>query len=125
MVDELRTHWPAPLCITLLFASGLLPAQTYEFLVKGGHVIDPANRIDSVMDVAISAGRIARVAQSIPAAQSRKVIDASGLYVTPGLIDLHAHVYGYDGSLFPDDTSLVTGATTIVDAGGSGWRTFD
>src|SRR5205085_9569901 len=53
------------------------------------------------------------------------VVDATGLYVTPGLIDLHAHVYGYEGSLFPDDTSLIAGTTTIVDAGGSGWRTLD
>ena len=102
-----------------------LSAQTYDLLVKGGHVIDPANRIDGVMDVAVSGNRIARVAPSIPASQGRKVIDAVGLYVTPGLIDLHAHVYGYDGSLLPDDTSLIAGTTTIVDAGGSGWRTFD
>ena len=122
-----KTHHVGPLILaaSLLLTATLLPAQTYDLLIKGGHVIDPANSIDSAMDVSISAGRIARVAQSIPASQGRKVIDASGLYVTPGLIDLHAHVYGYDGSLFPDDTSLVTGATTIVDAGGSGWRTFD
>jgi dihydroorotase len=103
----------------------VLSAQTYDLLIKGGHVIDPANRIDGVMDVAVSGNRIARVAPAIPASQGRKVIDAAGLYVTPGLIDLHAHVFGYDGSLLPDDTSLITGATTIVDAGGSGWRTFD
>ena len=107
-----------------LFCS-LLSAQTYDLLIKGGHVIDPANRIDSVRDVAVSGNRIARVAAAIPASQGRKVIDAAGLYVTPGLIDLHAHVYGYDGSLFPDDTALIAGTTTVVDAGGSGWRTFD
>ena len=103
----------------------VLSAQTYDLLIKGGHVIDPANRIDGVMDVAVSGNRIARVAADIPASQGRKVIDAAGLYVTPGLIDLHAHVYGYAGSLLPDDTSLIAGTTTIVDAGGSGWRTFD
>jgi dihydroorotase len=102
-----------------------LSAQTYDLLIKGGHVIDPANRIDGVMDVAVSASRISRVAPAIPASQGRKVIDAAGLYVTPGLIDLHVHVYGYDGSLLPDDSSLITGTTTAVDAGGSGWRTFD
>ena len=102
-----------------------LSAQTYDLLIKGGHVIDPANGIDGVMDVAVSGGRIARVAAGIPASQTRKVIDAGGLYVTPGLIDLHVHVYGYAGSLLPDDTSLIAGTTTVVDAGGSGWRTFD
>jgi dihydroorotase len=103
----------------------VLSAQTYDLLIKGGHVIDPANRIDGVMDVAVSGNRIARVAAAIPASQGRKVIDAAGLYVTPGLIDLHTHVYGYGGSLLPDDTSLIAGTTTAVDAGGSGWRTFD
>jgi len=112
-------------CATLFLTASLLSGQTYDLLLKGGHVIDPSNRIDSVMDVAISGARIARVAADIPAASSRKVIDAAGLYVTPGLIDLHAHVYGYGGSLFPDDTALIAGTTTVVDAGGSGWRTFD
>src|SRR5260370_25462894 len=67
----------------------------------------------------------ARGGADIPAAMSRKVIDAAGLYVTPGLVDLHAHVYGYGGALFPDDTALTTGTTTVVDAGGSRWRTFE
>src|SRR5215472_941608 len=107
----------------LLAAS--LPAQTYDLLIKGGHLIDPANRIDSVLDIAVSGNRIARVAASIPASQARKLIDAAGLYVTPGLVDLHAHVYGYEGWLLPDDTALLAGTTTVVDAGGSGWRTFD
>ena len=61
----------------------------------------------------------------IPDAQARKVVDVSGFYVVPGLIDLHAHVFGYEGSLVPDETALPAGTTTIVDAGGSGWRTFD
>jgi dihydroorotase len=97
----------------------------YDLLLKQGHVIDPANNIDAVMDVAVAGGKIARVAANIPASEGRKVIDAQGLYVTPGLIDLHAHVFGYSGSIFPDDTSLIAGTTTIVDAGGAGWRTFD
>ncbi len=111
--------------LAFFLTASLLSGQTYDLLIKGGHVIDPSNRIDGVMDVAIRGGRIARVAADIPAAGSRKVIDAAGLYVTPGLIDLHSHVYGNAGALFPDDTALVTGTTTIVDAGGSGWRTFD
>ena len=100
-------------------------AQQVDLLLAGGHVIDPANRIDGVMDVAIAGGRIARVAKDIPAKTARKVVDMKGLWVTPGLIDVHTHVYGYSGSLLPDDTSLITGATTIVDVGGAGWRTFD
>ena len=100
-------------------------AQPYDLLLKGGHVIDPANAIDSVMDIAVSGNTIAAVRPAIDRAQARQVVDISGLYVTPGLVDLHAHVFGYEGSLDPDDTALPTGATTIVDAGGSGWRTFD
>jgi dihydroorotase len=110
---------------SLLLSTSLLSAQTYDLLIKGGHGIDPANRIDGIMDVAISGNRIARVSAEIPTSQARKVIDAAGLYVTPGLVDLHAHVYGYEGSLLPDDTALIAGTTTVVDAGGSGWRTFD
>jgi len=109
----------------LICFTGLLRAQSYDLLLKNGHVIDPANQIDRVLDVAIAGNKIARVAAAIPAGEARKTIDASGLYVTPGLVDLHAHAFGNAGALFPDDTALTTGTTTIVDAGGSGWRTFD
>jgi dihydroorotase len=108
-----------------LFLARLLGAQSFDLLIKGGHVIDPANQVDGISDVAISGNKIARVARNIDPAQARKTVDATGLYVTPGLVDLHTHVYGYGGALFPDDTSLITGTTTVVDAGGSGWRTFD
>jgi dihydroorotase len=114
-----------PRILLLLGVAAGLSAQTYDLLLQGGHVIDPANQIDGAMDVAITGNRVARVAARIPTQEARKTVDVSGLYVTPGLIDLHAHVFGYEGTLFPDDTSLVTGATTVVDAGGSGWRTFD
>ncbi|MBM3811112.1 MAG: amidohydrolase/deacetylase family metallohydrolase [Acidimicrobiia bacterium] len=113
--------WKLALFLIATFAS----AQNYDLLIKSGHVIDPANSIDARRDVAIKGNTIARVAPDIPTAEARKVIDASGLYVTPGLIDLHAHVYGYSGSIFPDDTALTTGTTTVVDAGGAGYRTFD
>jgi len=113
--------------LACLTAAGLLSAQTYDLLLKGGHVIDPANRIDRVMDVAVSGDKIARVAESIPAGQAKKTVDVSGLYVTPGLVDSHTHVYvkGRASTLFPDDTSLLAGTTTVVDAGVSGWRNFD
>jgi len=109
----------------LLFAGLVWSQSRYDLLLKQGHVIDPANRIDGVMDIAVAGGKIARVAANIPAGEARKVIDAQGLYVTPGLIDLHAHVFGYSGSLNPDDSALPAGTTTIVDAGGAGWRTFE
>jgi dihydroorotase len=100
-------------------------AQQYDLVLHGGHVIDPGNRIDGRMDVAVANGRIAAVQPDIPAAQARKVVDVTGFYVVPGLVDLHAHVFGYEGSLVPDKTALPAGTTTIVDAGGSGWRSFD
>jgi dihydroorotase len=116
----------AAVMIALSATAGVALCQArYDLLLKRGHVIDPANQIDGVMDVAIAAGKIARVAADIPAAEAKKVVEAVGLFVTPGLIDLHAHVFGYSGSIFPDDTALTACTTTVVDAGGSGWRTFD
>ena len=109
----------------LLLAASPLAAQQYDLLIQGGRVIDPANEIDGVMDVAVTGQTIARVAKDIPASEAKKVIDASGAIVAPGLIDLHAHVYGYSGSIFPDDTALYAGTTTVVDCGGAGWRTFE
>lgn len=101
-----------------------LCAQPYDLVLHGGHVIDPANAIDGNMDVAIVGNRIAAVQPRITA-EAKKNVDVSGLYVVPGLIDLHAHVFGYSGTIPPDDTALAAGTTTVVDAGGSGWRTFD
>src|SRR5688500_16341473 len=70
-----------------------LSAQSYDLLLKGGHVIDPKNNISKVMDIAVAGGKIALVAENIPAAQAKIVAPVSGLYVTPGLIDIHVHVY--------------------------------
>ena len=106
---------------------------TYDLLLKGGHVIDPKNNISKVMDVAIAGGKIARVAANIPAPEAKKTVDAAGLYVTPGLIDLHTHVYtradvkalvAGEHNVQPDAFSFRSGVTTMVDAGTSGWRTF-
>ena len=99
----------------------------YDLLLQGGHVIDPANEINGPRDVAIRDGKIARVASDIPAEQAHQTVRVDGLYVTPGLVDLHTHVYlnGRRSTLNPDDTSLLTGVTTVVDAGVSGWKTFD
>lgn len=112
------------LVLTLVLACPVL-GQQYDYILKGGHVIDAANEIDGVADVAVSGDKVARVAKDIPSDRAKRTIDVAGYYVTPGLIDLHAHVFGYGGSLWPDDTQLTTGTTTVVDCGGSGWRTFD
>jgi len=113
------------LIILAAVLTSMAAAQQYDLILRGGRVIDPGSGIDGRRDVAISNGRIAAVQPDIPAAQARKVVDVSGFYVIPGLVDLHAHVFGYEGSLDPDQTALRAGTTTIVDAGGSGWRTFD
>ena len=76
--------------------------RKFDLLLKGGRVIDPANDIDGIFDVATSGGYIAAVDSNISPALARTVTDVSGLVVTPGLVDLHAHFYGYDGSLYPD-----------------------
>ena len=99
--------------------------RKYDLLLKGGRVIDPANNIDGNFDVAISGGHIALVGKDIASAFARTVADVTGLVVTPGLVDLHAHFYGYDGAILPDAHCLPEGTTTAVDAGGSGHLTFD
>jgi len=106
----------------------------HDMLLKGGHLIDPKNDINEPMDIAITDGKIAEVATSINPDQAGKVIDVSGLYVTPGLIDMHVHVfmgndpgsYIADGatSVMPDGFTLRSGVTTVVDAGSAGWRNF-
>ena len=117
----------------LLLAAGALAAQpAYDLLLKGGHVIDPKNKTSKVLDVAIAGGKIARVAPNIAASEARQVADVAGLYVTPGLIDIHVHVYTGtgkkaltgDSSVYPDGFSFRSGVTTMVDAGTSGWRNF-
>jgi dihydroorotase len=108
-------------------AAPFLWAQPYDLLLKGGHVLDPGNVVDGVNDVAVAGNRIVAVARDIPESAARQVIDVAGYFVTPGLIDLHTHVYlrGRSATVFPDDAVLPRGTTTIVDAGVSGWRTFE
>src|SRR6476646_5309599 len=65
----------------------------YDLLLKGGHVLDAKNGINAVRDVAIANGRIAAVAQNIPAAEARRTVDVKNLYVTPGLVDMQVHVF--------------------------------
>lgn len=125
--------------ILFAFAIPLAAQPQFDVLLKGGHVIDPKNRIDKAADVAIVQGRIARVAENIPASEARKVIDVKGLYVTPGIVDMHTHLYSrcvlppdvpkIAGSVpsegvDPDGFSFRSGVTTMVDAGSTGWREF-
>ena len=94
----------------------------FDIIIQGGHLIDPKNDIDGPADIAIKDGLVAAVADRIECS-SAKVVDVSGLYVTPGLIDIHVHVYGgYGGWLFPDQHALPYGVTTVVDTGGAGWK---
>ena len=104
------------------------PAVTYDLLLKGGHVIDARNGVNGVRDVAIKDGKITAVSPSIDPARASKVVDVSGLHVTPGLVDIHFHAYAggtYPRGVAPDGFTFRTGTTTIVDPGSSGWRTFD
>lgn len=121
------------LLVVLVVPAAAQGPPDYDFLIKGGRVIDPRNALDAVRDVAIKDGRIAAVAADIPAARAMKAVDARGLVVTPGLIDLHVHVFpgerlkdyaGGDWSVFPDGFTLRSCVTTVGDAGTSGWRNF-
>jgi dihydroorotase len=132
---------PAAVCFSAASLAGGARAQAphYDLLLKGGHVIDPANDIDGVTDVAIVGDKIAAVQQNIPPNQAGKVVDVSGLYVTPGLIDIHVHI-GHGGAPLdwfapfarsreapigiPPDLNLTSGVTTVVDAGSAGAETF-
>lgn len=99
-----------------------------DLLLRGGHVIDPANGLDGVMDVGIAEGRIACVAPDLSPDDAKTVVDVTGYIVTPGIIDIHTHVYtftptaeSYVGALNADAHLLSAGVTTTVDAGTAGW----
>tara|TARA_B110000977_G_scaffold67644_1_gene91788 strand:+ start:2959 stop:4206 length:1248 start_codon:yes stop_codon:yes gene_type:complete len=121
------------ICPLLLF-SLILKGQSYDLLIKNGHLIDSKNNIDQVMDVAISQGKIAAVEKNISAKLAKKVIDAKGLMVSPGLIDIHSHNFhgtipdrylsNSFASLPPDGFTFRVGVTTLVDCGDAGWRNF-
>ena len=128
------------ICASLLILTALSWApqvsaqQKYDLLLKGGHVIDPKNKISAVRDVAIANGKVAAVADKIDPAEALKVVDVSGYYVTPGLVDIHVHVYAGtgergsyagDNSVYPDGFTFRAGVTTVADAGCAGWRNFE
>src|SRR6266542_2625289 len=99
----------------------------FDLLIRGGTVIDPAEGSNGRRDVGIRGGTIAAVAADLPAAGAREVVDATGLLVTPGLIDLHAHVFYrvQQHSVDPSALAVRSGATTLVDPGSGGAATFD
>ncbi|MEX6689577.1 amidohydrolase/deacetylase family metallohydrolase [Danxiaibacter flavus] len=122
------------LVFIIIFQATLSWGQVYSIVIKDGHVIDPKNNFDAVMDVAIADGKIVGVAKNIDASKATQVVHAKGLFVTPGLIDIHTHnfegthadQYLMDGTaaLRPDGFTLRNGVTTVADAGSSGWKTF-
>lgn len=123
---------------TTVLASGVgvesmsATAQDFDLLLKNGHVIDPKNGINEERDIGIAEDTIATVAANVSAERAEKVVDLSGFLVTPGLIDMHAHVfYGTESDAYlsnsysavkPDGHSFRSGVTTLVDVGGAGWR---
>ena len=111
-----------------------VPAPKYDLLLRGGHVVDARNKISAVRDVAISNGKIAAVEAKLNPADALKTVDVRGLYVAPGLVDIHTHTYtgtgerssyAGDNSVPPDGFTFRVGVTTVADAGCAGWRNFE
>src|SRR5215510_4289115 len=134
MKSSIKTCAFLVMLTALSWTSKSAAQQKYDLLLKGGHVIDPKNKISVVRDVAIANGKIVAVAAKIDPAEAFKVVDVSGYYVTPGLIDIHVHVYAGtgeprsyagDNSVYPDGFTFRAGVTTVADAGCAGWRNFE
>lgn len=144
-----RLRWFGAVCVTFIsLCCGATFAQEaprvappippnplrFDLLLKGGHVIDARNSIDDLRDVGIKDGKIAAVEKHLDAKDALKTVNVHGYYVTPGLIDIHVHAYAGtgergsyagDNSVYPDGFTLRNGVTTVVDAGSSGWKSFD
>ena len=126
-----RTAIGAVICSFVPPWESLLAAQQgessrYDLLVRGGHVVDPSQGLSAIRDVAISAGRLARIGSEIDEGDATRVLDARGKIVTPGLIDVHVHVYEGVAPLgIPaDPTCIAKGVTAVLDAGSAGAHTF-
>lgn len=121
-----RVHWYAPTQPLSSSTTRERVTKTYDLLVKGGTVVDPSQGLNKVRDVAFRDGKVAAISEDVTASEAREVVDARGLLVAPGLIDLHVHAfwgaseYGMD----PDYGNVANGVTTAVDAGSAGARTF-
>jgi dihydroorotase len=132
MTVTLRILVLLPLLVVI--AGAVAAEPRYDLLLRGGHVVDPRSGTSAVRDLAIADGKIAAVAARIDPAEAFKAVDVAGLYVTPGLVDIHVHVYtgtgekgsyAGDNSVYPDGFTLRVGVTTVADAGGAGWRNFE
>jgi dihydroorotase len=122
------------LALSLTTTAGSQAQPKYDLLLRGGHVIDAKNHLSAARDVAVAAGKVAAIAGRIDPADASKTVDVSGLYVTPGLVDIHTHVYAGtgekgsyagDNSVYPDGFTFRSGVTTIADAGSSGYVNFE
>ncbi|MBV9669975.1 MAG: amidohydrolase/deacetylase family metallohydrolase [Acidobacteriales bacterium] len=119
--------------ILLLASLPLFAQPQYDLLLRGGHVVDAKNGLNALRDIAIRDGKIAAVEEHIDPSKALKAVDVANLYVTPGLIDIHVHVYAStgernsyagDNSVFPDGFTFRSGVTTVADAGSSGYKNF-
>ena len=133
MMNPLKQRMFAVMFLVLSWVSDVSAQQKYDLLLKGGHVIDPKNKTSAIRDVAIANGKVAVVADRVDPAEAFKVVDVAGHYVTPGLVDIHVHVYAGtgergsyagDNSVYPDGFTFRAGVTTVADAGSAGWRNF-
>jgi dihydroorotase len=120
--------------VLLLLVGSAAAQQKYDLLLRGGHVIDPRNKVDAIRDVAIRGGKVAAIAEKLDPADALKAVDVGGLYITPGLVDIHVHVfastgerrsYAGDNSVYPDGFAIRSGVTAVADAGCAGWRNFE
>jgi dihydroorotase len=124
---------PVGLIVAGFFEHSALAQAQYDLLLQGGRVVDAKNKLNAIRDVAIKDGKIAAIADHIPAEQALKSVPLKGLYVSPGLIDIHVHAYATpgelhsyagDNSVWPDDFTFRSGVTTVADAGSSGYKNF-
>jgi dihydroorotase len=121
------------LAATLLACAISGHAQQYDLVLRNGQVLDPKNNVAAKRDVAVRDGKIAAIEPTIPASAAKQSVDISGLYLTPGLVDIHVHVFtglrhnawgNGDLSVPADVMAIPNGVTTVADAGSSGWRDF-
>jgi dihydroorotase len=121
------------LAATLLACALTAHAQQYDLVLRNGQVLDPKNNVAAKLDVAVRDGKIAAIEPTIPSSAAKQSVDISGLYLTPGLVDIHVHVFtglrhnawgNGDLSVPADVVAIPNGVTTVADAGSSGWRDF-